>query len=303
MDNLSYLNLKEQVNHGNIQLPMEIYPVEYRSSSDFYSHWHDEMEFIYVLNGSSEICIDFKIFKISTGDFIIIPKGAIHYMVDNTNIRISYIALVFNLSLIEGNSLDFSQINFINPILQNKLFFNNIITCKDSSYDNIVNAFKSLVDCYKYKGYGYQLAIKSYLFTIFHLFFKEGYIDANIEKENYNNLIKIEKLKEVIKYIQTNYKSHISIKDLSNIAKYSEYHFLRFFKNETGKTCTQYINNFRIEKASLLLANTDLSITDIAYEVGFGDVSYFIKTFKKQMSISPTKYRKELFKNEECIIK
>ena len=46
MDNLSYLNLKEQVNHGNIQLPLELYSVEYESSSDFYSHWHDEMEFI-----------------------------------------------------------------------------------------------------------------------------------------------------------------------------------------------------------------------------------------------------------------
>ena len=44
-------------------------------------------------------------------------------------------------------------------------------------------------------------------------------IELLYRKENYNNLIKIEKLKEVIKYIQTNYKSHISIKDLSNIAK------------------------------------------------------------------------------------
>ena len=271
MDNLSYLNLKEQVNHGNIQLPLELYSVEYRNSSDFYSHWHDEMEFIYVIEGKSEICIDLKKFKISTGDFIIVPKGSIHYIIGNDNTKISFIALVFNLSLIEGNNLDYSQINFINPILQNKLFFKNLITFNDSSYSDIINSFNLLS--------------------------KENYITIKIENENYNNLIKIEKLKEVIKFIQTNYKSHISTKDLANIAKYSEYHFLRFFKNETGKTCTQYINNFRVEKAAILLSNTNLSITDIAYEVGFGDISYFIKTFKKQMSISPAKYRKELFKN------
>lgn len=297
MDNLSYLNLKEQVNHGNIQLPLELYSVEYRNSSDFYSHWHDEMEFIYVIEGRSEICIDLKKLKISTGDFIIVPKGSIHYIIGNDNTKISFIALVFNLSLIEGNNLDYSQINFINPILQNKLFFKNLITFNDSSYNDIINSFNLLTKSYKEKGYGYQLAIKSSLLNIFYLLFKENYITIKIENENYNNLIKIEKLKEVIKFIQTNYKSHISTKELANIAKYSEYHFLRFFKNETGKTCTQYINNFRIKKAALLLSNTNLSITDIAYEVGFGDISYFIKTFKKQMSISPAKYRKELLRN------
>ncbi|MDZ5001201.1 helix-turn-helix domain-containing protein, partial [Clostridium perfringens] len=134
--------------------------------------------------------------------------------------------------------------------------------------------------------------IKGELFLIFSTIFKEGYVSLNVSSENYSDLIKVGKLKEVIKYIQTNYKNPITIKELADIAQYSEYHFLRFFKSQTGKTCTQYINYFRIQKATLLLFNTNLSITEIAYEVGFGDVSYFIKTFKKFLSISPTKYRK-----------
>ena len=89
MDNKSYLQLKEQVNHGNMQLPLEVYNVEFMNSADFYSHWHDEMEFIYILNGSAEICIDFKIFSINTGDFIIIPNGSIHYMIGKENTKIS----------------------------------------------------------------------------------------------------------------------------------------------------------------------------------------------------------------------
>lgn len=293
MDNMSYLNLKERVNHGNIQLPLEVYPVEYQNLEDFYSHWHDEMEFIYIIDGSAEIHIDFKCFKASSGDFVIIPKGAIHYMKGYDNIKISYIAIVFSLSLIEGNTLDYSQISFITPIIENKLLFKNIITSKDKGYSSIINSFKQLIDSFNSKNYGYQLSIKSFLFNIFYTLFNENHITIDIEKEHYNDLIKVEKLKEVIKYIQTNYKRHISIKELASIAQYSEYHFLRFFKIETSKTCTQYINHFRIQKAALLLSNTSLSITEIAYEVGFGDVSYFIKTFKKYMSTSPTKFRRK----------
>lgn len=297
MDNKSYLKLKEQVNHGNMQLPMEVYHVEFTNSADFYSHWHDEMEFIYVLNGSAEICIDFKTINVKNGDFIIIPKGSIHYMIGKENTKISYIALVFNLSLIEGNALDYSQINFINPIIQNELFFKNIIKPKDPSHDKIIAAFNNIIESYTNKPSAFQLEIKCALFSIFSSIFKENYISFNLDAEKNSNLVKLEKLKEVIKYIQTNYKSPITIKELAHIAQYSEYHFLRFFKSQTGKTCTQFINYFRIQKATLLLFDTNLSITEIAYEVGFGDVSYFIKTFKKYLSISPTKYRNENNKN------
>ena len=292
MDSTSYLKLKEQVSHGNIQLPLEVYNIESQNSADSYSHWHDEMEFIYIIDGNSEVHIDFKTFTVSSGDFIVIPKGSIHYMAILMDSKISYIALVFSLSLIEGTTLDYSQISFINPIIESKLLFKNIITNKDNGYTSILNSFRQLIDSFNSRNYGYQLSIKSSLFNIFYTLFNENHIQINIEKEHYNDLIKVEKLKEVIKYIQTNYKNPISIKELADIAQYSEYHFLRFFKNETSKTCTQYINNFRIQKAALLLSNTSLSITEIAYEVGFGDVSYFIKTFKKYMCTSPNKFRK-----------
>lgn len=293
MDNTSYLKLKEQVNHGNMELPLEVYYIDSKYSGDIYSHWHEEMEFLYILEGYLEIYIDFNKFNVSKGDFIIIPNGSIHYMKGLDKTKVSYLAIVFNLSLIEGSTLDYSQNSFITPIIENKLLFKNLITCNDYGHEDIVNSFNKIIEGFKAKDYGYQLAIKSYLFNILYTLLKENYAYINEKKDNCNNLIKVEKLKEVIKYIQTNYNKPISIKELADIAQYSEYHFLRFFKNETSKTCTQYINHFRIQKAAFLLSNTNLAITEIAYEVGFGDVSYFIRTFRKYMAISPTKFRKK----------
>ena len=292
MDNKSYLKLKEQVNHGNLEMPLGIYPHKYSNTADNYSHWHDEMEFIYVSEGEAEIFIDFKKTHLSKGNFVVIPKGSIHYITDIENKKVAYTAVVFNLSLIEGSTLDYSQIKFINNILENKMLFTNLIHSKNLGYEDIIFYFNKLVNSYKEKNKGYQLEIKGYLQLIFSFLFKGDYIIKKVYKEFSNETMKIEKLKEVIKYIHENYKKSITIKELADISKYSEYHFLRFFKSQTGKTCTQFINYFRIEKATLLLINSDLTITEISYEVGFGDVSYFIKIFKKYFNISPTKYRK-----------
>ncbi|MGK9251785.1 helix-turn-helix transcriptional regulator [Paenibacillus humicus] len=84
------------------------------------------------------------------------------------------------------------------------------------------------------------------------------------------------------------------IHTLSQLAGYSDYHFIRFFKPYTGFTCIQYINRIRLEAASRMLTHTDLSVTAIAMECGYDNVSYFIRTFKKLHKASPDKYRKAM---------
>ena len=59
----------------------------------------------------------------------------------------------------------------------------------------------------------------------------------------------------------------------------------------TRKSCTEYINYFRVQKAEELLLTGDMSITDVAAEVGFDNVSYFIKQFRRVKGISPKQYQ------------
>jgi len=62
-------------------------------------------------------------------------------------------------------------------------------------------------------------------------------------------------------------------------------------KQHTGKTISQHIRSMRLQEACRLLKSTNLSYSDIAYELGFTDQSYFIKQFKETMGITPAKYR------------
>ena len=62
---------------------------------------------------------------------------------------------------------------------------------------------------------------------------------------------------------------------------------MRFFKKYKGKTCIQFIKNYRLEKAYNLLKNTDLPVTQISFDVGFSNVSYFIRSFNEKYKVTP----------------
>jgi len=97
---------------------------------------------------------------------------------------------------------------------------------------------------------------------------------------------------KALDYIAANYTEPISLNDIAAASGLSTFRIAHLLKEATGKTALQNIHYLRIQEARRLLETSDMSCTDIAYETGFGDQSYFIKKFKKWMGITPAKYRK-----------
>ena len=98
---------------------------------------------------------------------------------------------------------------------------------------------------------------------------------------------------EIQKYIHSRFNEKIAIEDLCKEVNMSETLLTTCFKSTTGKTIIEYINCLRIDKAKQLLAETDMRITDISYELGFNDGAYFNRVFKKTVGTSPNEYRKQ----------
>ena len=92
--------------------------------------------------------------------------------------------------------------------------------------------------------------------------------------------------------MQENYKKKITLQDIAQHINLSQSECSRFFKKVTGETLFKYLLKFRIEKSIELLKNTDMTITEIAYETGFISQSYYDQRFQKIKGISPLKYRR-----------
>lgn len=92
-------------------------------------------------------------------------------------------------------------------------------------------------------------------------------------------------------YIKDNYQNEPSLTDLSNKLSLSKEAFCRFFKKTFDKTYSSYVNEYKITIASKMLIETDLSVSEIGYESGFNNLSFFHRQFNKYKQISPNTYR------------
>ncbi|WP_252244401.1 MULTISPECIES: AraC family transcriptional regulator [unclassified Clostridium] len=287
-------NCKEKREHGNFLLPLGIYNVSLGNiEKSIIAHWHNEIELILVLSGEFNLKINADSYTCKGGDIILINSGSLHYFSTKENESSTWNSIVFNMDQLNSNILDNCSVNFITPIINNE-FKLPVIIHKDSLINNELKCIiLNIIDTYNSKYYGFELEIKSLIFKYFSLLFK-----FNLVKKKTNNTClneeKIEKIKIVLEYIQENYNKEIDINRLSAICHYNQSHFMRFFKKHTGKTCIQFIKNYRLEKAASLISNTDLSITEISLEVGFTNISYFIRSFKEKYNTTPKGFKTRL---------
>ena len=107
----------------------------------------------------------------------------------------------------------------------------------------------------------------------------------------YNNKEQL-RLKVVYMFIETNYQRAISIDEIAKVTHLSNAAFCRYFKKMTRLTFTEFLNQFRIEQAKILL-KSDKNVTEASFECGFESLSYFNRIFKKVVGINPMQFKKQ----------
>jgi len=99
---------------------------------------------------------------------------------------------------------------------------------------------------------------------------------------------------KVLEYMKNNLSEQISLNKLANMVDLDKNYFVRLFKNTYGKTPINVLIDLRMERASDLISNTDLSVTNISEICGYNSVPYFIAEYKKHFGITPLKQRKNI---------
>ena len=103
-----------------------------------------------------------------------------------------------------------------------------------------------------------------------------------------------ERLQQIFNFVRENFKRQISLEEITEEVSMTAPAFARYFKKNTGKTFTQFVNEYRLVHASKLLAEKPTSITDVCFESGFNNFSHFNKSFKAFTGMSPSEYRNQL---------
>ncbi|MCT4543354.1 MAG: response regulator [Vallitalea sp.] len=119
-----------------------------------------------------------------------------------------------------------------------------------------------------------------------------NYLKNNMAIDDNNIHRKI--IREVITYCDNNYNNNINLVDLANHFHISSSYLSQLFSKEVGTPISKYLTNIRIENAKNILKTTNLRVYEISEKVGYSDVKYFLKVFKKNVGVSPQVFREKI---------
>lgn len=279
---MKYLEYQERRKQGTFDFPIAVYHVDDKHPRyQMVYHWHFECELIRIISGSFPLTINSQIYHLHAGDIVFIQDGMLHGGMPENCV---YESLVFNMKLLlKDNHICKKQIE---AIMNHELLIYQRLPGEDAFLRQITDTlFQAMYT--KYAGYEFMVQGSLYLLIGFILEHKL-YALRTREKEQLSHRLK--QLKQVLGYIEEHYAEEITLETLASIAGMNPKYFCRFFRQITQRTPINYLNYYRIECAREQLLTTDTTITEVALNCGFNDISYFIKIFKKYMGITPKQY-------------
>ena len=278
----------ENKRHTSLDFPYNTYlctiPLDFRNVN---IHWHDEIEIIVIKKGTGIVSVNLTEYNVNEGDAVFIMSGQLHSISQLKNNTMEYENILFRPSMLKSTGSDLCWEQFIFPLISAEKSIIPLI-CADKMIETGISEYLHKIDtlCDK-KSEGYQIAVKGYLYLMFHCLLSE--ICETFSHVSQKN---IDKIKAILSYVEQHYSENIGVEEVAELCFYSKSYFMKFFKESMGMSFINYLNDYRLETAANKLRATDDNILEIAIACGFNNLSYFNRSFKKKYKFTPGKYRK-----------
>lgn len=250
-------------------------------------HWHEDIEIIYILDGTVKVGVNKNTYDLKVRDILIIAPGEVHYFLMNSEAG-NRAVIQFRMSVYDSHLLSNEARKTIRTLFTRCIY----LTPENKIHKLLEEQIKAIILEETEKQEGYKLFLRGKLYDLAGTLIR--YMPGElicIEKENRHEE-RLERLDKVIQYVEANYQENINLEQISQVIGFSKYHFTRFFKEIMGMTFVDYINNFRIAKAEWYLLEGDYTILEVAMKSGFNSVKTFNRVFKQIKGCSPNMYRK-----------
>ncbi len=251
---------------------------------DAFIHWHDELEFIYVLSGDIKYLINGERIALRAGEGVFVNSRQLHRILGGTN-KCELLCLIFSPMLLCAAKYVTGK------------FVQSILSAEDLPYiflksdmDWQKNILQKVAAIYESTNYGEEeLEIMAHLYHMWHLIVNN--VKGQKQKSNVNNDLMY--VKTMIEFIQGAYEERVTLYDICKSGNMGKNKCTSLFWKYTNMSPVDYVRHYRVEKGIELLKYSHMTITEIAYATGFSGASYFAETFRKYMGCSPMQFREK----------
>jgi len=237
---------------------------------------------IYLTEGEAVMTIGSETYKIYKDECLVVPAGQV-FSFDKIDINKGFLCNFHNDSIIGK----FAKNDLLNDFEFLHVWGNPMIKLDPRTSGFVCHLFKRILLEYSHHGVSNAAILQPYFIALLceiNNVYKPGVISDN-------NTLVANRFKESI---FRNIKTIQLVKDYASLLNITPNHLNKVVKKVTGKSPTQWIDEAIILEALVLLGQSDLSVNEIAYEIGLSDPSYFSRLFKKYKGISPLNFRKRL---------
>lgn len=280
---MNYIDYYEKKTHGSSSFPLQYYFVNAAHPQYLMpAHWHREFEIIRVLDGRLKLLVDTVEYNLTKGDIVFVNCGCLH---SGNPEDCEYECIVFDIAMLLKSKND-AAAKYLSPLAGQTLAVKSFFP--ENSDREVSDKVNVLFETVKEEEPFYELLAYSTLYSIFYFMFeKEFTVSEGISAKNREEL---EAVRNIIEWIENNYSGEITLEKLSAISGLSEKRLCSVFKLYTSRTPIDYVNFYRVECACQCMISGNMGVTQTAFNCGFNDLSYFIKTFKKYKGLSPKQY-------------
>jgi AraC-like DNA-binding protein/mannose-6-phosphate isomerase-like protein (cupin superfamily) len=253
-------------------------------------HSHTFFELFYVYNGTCKQNINQRNITLQTGDICIVPPGVTH------NIEVFDESIVINV-LMRKSTLHNIFFNFLRiPNILSAFFLNNIYSKNGTDFiifhtgndTELKEKFIYMLWESINKNIYYYQMISNTIMLIFGLLIRN--YETSVDMPTFTHKADVQRF-ALLQFIQDNF-ANINLDDVAERFHYTPEYTSKLIKSTTGMTFTQILQQVRIERAQILLQDTNLSIANIGNQIGYETTEHFIRTFKKVNHVTPAEYRR-----------
>ncbi len=287
-----YRDVKENVEDISFQKDSSVRIWYNNLPIPFGFHRHTALEIIIPAEGTYDIYSQTECYHLEKGDILIVPPLEMHRIeAPRTGSRFIYLIDLGNIS-------DMPAFTGLKPLLTK--FIHITAETHPQVYDDIHGLFGEMRDVYFSSSEFFELSIYSDIYRVFvllgqdHLKKSDAFAGLNlITKKEY-----LSRFNSVLNYINEYYAEDLTLEMVAEHSGFSKFHFSRLFKKYTNTTFYDYLIYKRLQAAEQMLADADLSITEVALRTGFSSISTFNRTFKRKKNCTPREYRLMCRKND-----
>lgn len=253
-------------------------------------HLHDEFELILIIKSHGKLYLGSNVVNFTDGDMFLFAPGLPHCFYntrgyEKENISAHAIVIQFDKDFLGNDFFSKSEVSQFSRLKDKSKFGVQFVQPKKSLQKRIqrLNQKKNLKKIGEFLLILNKLAAKKNIRLLC--------TENNLNLCNLNDSITIN---NVYKYVAENFEKEISFDIASSIANMQRSAFCRYFKRKTKKKFSEFVNETRIMHARKLLAESDKTIIEIAFECGYENTSYFNRQFKIHCGITPTEFKDQI---------